>query len=106
MVNPARSVRRALPTARSIAVGGSSCTWDRPGFSPRPPISRLSSMSIRPGSRIESPRSMTSPSGCAADADDPVALDPHDPGPDDLAGVDVEQPGGLERRAPVRSPAP
>ena len=48
-------------------------------------------MSIRPGSRIESPRSMTSPSGPrAADADDPVAVDPHDPRPDDLAGVDVE----------------
>src|SRR6478736_787044 len=63
VVNPARSVRRALPTARSTRVGGSSCTWDRPGFSPRPPISRLTSMSIRPGNKMESPRSMMSPSG-------------------------------------------
>ena len=47
-------------------------------------------MSIRPGSRMESPRSITSPSGCAADADDPVVLDPDDARPDDLAGVDVE----------------
>ena len=49
-------------------------------------------MSIRPGSRIESPRSMISPSAAvAADADDPVVLDADDAGPDDLAGVDVEQ---------------
>ena len=34
----------------------------------------------------------------AADADDPVAVDPQDAGRDDLAGVDVEQPGGLERQ--------
>ena len=47
-------------------------------------------MSIRPGSRMESPRSMTSPSADAADADDPVAVDPDDARPDDLAGVDVE----------------
>ena len=47
-------------------------------------------MSIRPGSRMASPRSMTSPSGVAADADDPVVFDPDDAGPDDLAGVDVE----------------
>ena len=33
-----------------------------------------------------------------ADADDPVALDAQDAGPNDLAGVDVEQPGGLERQ--------
>src|SRR6476620_1959084 len=63
VVKPARRVRRALPTARSTRVGGSSCTWDRPGFSPRPPISRLTSMSIRPGNKMESPRSMMSPSG-------------------------------------------
>ena len=49
-------------------------------------------MSIRPGSRIASPRSMTSAVGSvvAADADDPVAVDVHDAGPDDLAGVDVD----------------
>ena len=47
-------------------------------------------MSIRPGSRIESPRSMTSPCGFASDADDPVVFDPDDPRPDDLAGFDVK----------------
>ena len=52
-----------------------------------------------------------------ADPGDPVALDPQDAGPQDLAGVDVEQPGGLERQhsgeplgrraeSTVRSPAP
>ncbi len=90
MVNPARNVRRALPTARSTRVGGSSCTWDSPGFSPRPPISRLTSMSIRPGRRIESPRSTISPSGAPSDADYPVVFDPNDPRPNDLAGIDVE----------------
>ncbi len=34
------------------------------GVSPRPPISRLTSMSIRPGSRMASPRSMTSDRRC------------------------------------------
>ena len=33
---------------------------------------------------------MTSPSAVAADADDPVAVDVDDAGPDDLAGVDVD----------------
>ncbi len=48
-------------------------------------------MSIRPGSRIASPRSMTSTLGASpTDADDPVVLDPDDAGPDDFAGVDVE----------------
>ena len=47
-------------------------------------------MSIRPGRRMESPRSMISPSGFASDADDPVAFDTNDPRPDDLAGFDVE----------------
>ena len=87
---PARNVRRALPTARSTRVGGSSCTWDRPGFSPRPPIRRLTSMSIRPGSRIGVAEIDDLTFDCAADADDPVVLDPHDARPDDLAGVDVD----------------
>ena len=55
-------------------------------------------MSIRPGSRIASPRSISSPSGVTADTDDPVAVDLQDAGPHDLTGVDVEQPGGLERQ--------
>ena len=42
----------------------------------------------------------------ATDAGDPVAVDPQDAGPKDLTGVDVEQPGGLERQHRLRSPAP
>ena len=37
------------------------------------------------------------PARRAADTDDPIALDPHHAGPPDLAGVDVEQAGGLDR---------
>ena len=64
-------------------------------------------MSIRPGSRmdvaeIDRPR----PSGSPADADDPVVVDPHDAGPDDLAGVDVEQTRCLEGQHALRPPAP
>ncbi len=33
-----------------------------------------------------------------ADADDPFALDLQDAGPNDLAGIDVKQPSGLERQ--------
>ena len=36
--------------------------------------------------------------GVATDADDPVPIDAHDAGFDDLARVDVEQSGGLERQ--------
>ena len=53
-------------------------------------------MSIRPGSRMLSPRSMTSTFGLASDADDPVAVDLHDAGADDLARVDVDVPGSLQ----------
>ena len=48
-------------------------------------------MSIRPGSRIRSPRSSDLALGRATDPDDPVAVDPQDAGSDDLPGVDVEQ---------------
>ncbi len=48
-------------------------------------------MSIRPGSRIDVAEiDDLAVLGFAADADDPVALDAYDAGPDDLAGVDVE----------------
>ena len=50
-------------------------------------------MSIRPGSRMGSPRSMISPSSPPTSpptTDDPVVVDPHDARPDDLAGIDVE----------------
>jgi hypothetical protein len=30
------------------------------------------------------------------DTDDPVALNPQDAGPDDLAGVDIKQPSGFQ----------
>jgi len=53
----------------------------------------------------------------AADADDAIVVDPQDSRTDDLAGVDVKQPGGFESQHPmsrlreeqtstVRSPAP
>ena len=48
-------------------------------------------MSIRPGSRIGIAEIDDLTVLGAADADDPVALDPYDAGPDDLAGIDVEQ---------------
>jgi hypothetical protein len=35
-------------------------------------------------------RADSSAGGFSADADDPVALDTDDPGPDDLAGLDVK----------------
>ena len=44
--------------------------------------------------------------GFAPDPDDPVAVDAYDSRRDDLAGVDIEQPGGLERQHRFRSPAP
>lgn len=46
-------------------------------------------MSINPGNRIASPSSMSSPSG-HPDAGDPVTVNPHNAGPDNLPGVDVE----------------
>ena len=50
---------------------------------------------------------MTSTFGLPADADDPVVVDAHDAGPDDLAGVDVEQTRCLEgRHSQIRPPAP
>src|SRR5262245_23350180 len=64
VVNPDRSVRRALATARSVRTAGSSCT-DTSGLSwSGPPSSRLTSMSMSPGSSVRSPRSTsTVPSG-------------------------------------------
>ena len=48
-------------------------------------------MSISPGSRMASPRSMAiSLSRLASEADDPVVFDRDDSRPDDLAGVDVK----------------
>jgi hypothetical protein len=42
--------------------------------------------------------------GRPAYTDDPVAVDPHDPGPDDLAGLEVDEPGGHKcKHSPPRS---
>ena len=58
VVNPARRVLRALAAPRSVFIAGSSWTgtsglawWD-------PPITRLTSMSMSPGSSVTSPRSI------------------------------------------------
>ncbi len=56
---------------------------------------------------MESPRSIDLAVRIPADADDPVVFDAHDGGPDDLAGVDVEQTRCLEgRHSQIRPPAP
>ena len=49
-------------------------------------------MSIRPGSRIESPRSMTSTLGDSSPPTPTIrsSVDTDDARPDDLAGVDVD----------------
>ena len=58
VVNPARRVRRALATARSVRRAGSSCTAMSGLRWSGPPRSRLTSMSISPGSSVRSPRSI------------------------------------------------
>ncbi len=62
VVNPARNVRRALATPRNVFTAGSSCTATSGLSWSGPPINRLTSMSINPGSKVRSPRSMTSAS--------------------------------------------
>ena len=83
-----------VATARRLAFGGSCpAPGTRPGSFPRPPMSRLHPISIRPGSRIASPRSRLSMTriDVATNADDSVGLHLDDARPDDLAAVDVEQ---------------
>ena len=93
----ARSPRRAASGRRDRPARRASATAD-PSGPPGPPMSRLSSMSIRPGSSVTSPRSISlaeSGSGAARiDGCDAVAVD-HDHGRRaDLAGVDVDPARG------------
>ena len=63
IVEVAPSVLRALATARSVRTAGSSWTAFNGLRWSGPPSSRLTSMSIRPGSRMASPKSTISPAG-------------------------------------------
>ena len=58
VVKPARRVRRALAAARSVFRAGSSCTGTSGLAWLGPPMTRLTSMSISPGSMVTSPRSI------------------------------------------------
>lgn len=95
MVNPARSVRRALPTARSTRVGGSSCAG-QPGRLAAPAHQEVDLHVHQPGQQYLVAEIDELAFRLAPHTDDPVTLDPHDAGPKDLAAVNVEEPGGLE----------
>src|SRR4051812_1695324 len=62
VVKPDRKVRRALATPRNVFTAGSSCTATRGLSWFGPPMRRLTSMSMRPGRSVRSPRSITSAS--------------------------------------------
>ena len=78
VVKPARSVRRALATARRVRTAGSSWTAFRGLRWSGPPRSRLTSMSMRPGkghvAQVDDGRVVRHPAG--ADLHDAVALRP------------------------------
>ena len=57
VVKPARRVRRALAAPRSVLMAGSSWTGMSGLAWLGPPMTRFTSMSISPGSRVTSPRS-------------------------------------------------
>ena len=86
VVKPARSVRRALATARRVRKAGSSCTGISGLAWFGPPMTRLTSMSINPGSMVTSPRSISTASAGPmwGDAGDAVALDEQVTGFDQL----------------------
>ena len=90
MVNPARSVRRALPTARSTRVGGIVLHLGQPGVLPAPAHQQVDLHVHQAGQQDRVPEIDDLSLGFAADADDPVVFDTNDPRPDDLAGVDVD----------------
>ena len=98
VVNPASSVLRTAGIARISFIVGSSCTTLM-CVEPAPPIRKLSSMSMRPGSSVTSPSSITSASSGTRSGDTSTMRSPcdhHDAGLDDRPLVDVDHAVGLE----------
>ena len=90
MVNPARRVRRALPTARSTRIGGIVLHLGQAGVLAAAAHQEVDLHVHQAGQQDGVTEVDDVALGCTADADDPVAVDRDDARPDDLAGVDVE----------------
>ena len=85
VVNPASNVLRHAGTARSSFIAGSSCTALM-CVEPAPPMRKLSSMSMSPGSSVTSPSSIdlrVVGDALGPHVADPLALDDHHAGLDD-----------------------
>ncbi len=96
VVKPARRVRRALTTPRRVLRAGSSWTGTSGLAWSGPPMTRLTSMSMSPGSMVTSPRSIVVASGGTDEGEtaaDALTLDEQSAGLDQPAPGPVEHPG-------------
>ncbi len=103
MVNPASSVLRTLGIARINFIAGSSDT-ELIIVPPAPPIRKLSSMSMSPGSSVMSPSSITSASSGMRSGDTSRMCSRSTittPGSTMRTRFDVDHPVGLEHHRVV-----